>query len=437
MEAKMPRVSSALLAATALSAPAAAIGQPRAEGGTQNVEQLLEQVQSELGRISERVSQTADDARREARRAGQMSEETRATADELLTAQGALTESVNQLTERLERTEEQQLALEQNLTRGRDGGEDRLSLGAAVVAEEAVQSFNGRGTISVTVQNAITTAGNSGGALRRPMRDPEVVGLPEQQLLIRNLIPSIPVDTSSVEYAQQTTRTNSAAPTAEEAQKPESAYAWSLQNVPVQTIAHFVPASRQAMDDLPQLQGLIDSELRYGLDFVEDAQLLAGDGVSPNLSGLITNATAYSGAAEAKITNPTLIDKLRVAMLEATLNLYPADGVILNPEDWMVIETTKDADNRYIFANPAGIAGPVLWGRRVVPSLAMTVDKFLVGAFRVAATIYDRMDTEVMISSEDRDNFIKNMLTVRAEKRLALAVKRPASLIYGDFGLVA
>ena len=57
-------------------------------------------------------------------------------------------------------------------------------------------------------------------------------------------------------------------------------------------------------------------------------------------------------------------------------------------------------------------------------------------AFRVAATIYDRADTEVLISTEDRDNFVKNMITVLAEKRLALGVKRPGSLIYGDFGLV-
>jgi HK97 family phage major capsid protein len=64
----------------------------------------------------------------------------------------------------------------------------------------------------------------------------------------------------------------------------------------------------------------------------------------------------------------------------------------------------------------------------------MDVDEFLVGAFLTAATIYDRMDAEVLISSEDADNFTKNMLTVRAEKRLALAVKRPAALVTGDFG---
>jgi HK97 family phage major capsid protein len=59
--------------------------------------------------------------------------------------------------------------------------------------------------------------------------------------------------------------------------------------------------------------------------------------------------------------------------------------------------------------------------------------EFLVGGFRAAAQIFDRMDIEILVSSEDRDNFIKNMLTVRAEERVALAVKRPQALVYGTY----
>ena len=66
----------------------------------------------------------------------------------------------------------------------------------------------------------------------------------------------------------------------------------------------------------------------------------------------------------------------------------------------------------------------------------MTIDKFLVGSFRFGATLYDRMGVEVLISTENVDDFEKNLATMRCEERLALAVKRPGAFIFGDFGLV-
>ena len=410
-----------------------------------DMEQQFEALQKSIGDLTDKVQQTAENALKEAKNSGELSAETKAKVDEMLTKQGGLTEKMAQLEEKLEQNSSDILDIQQCDAKGVRGGsgDGRQTLGEAVVQHDDTKTWAEKGDpkqrLNISVTNVITTDGASAGEMVRPHRG-EDVDLPMQETPIRALIPAIPISTGNVEYLRQNLRDNQAAPTAETAMKPESNYTWTLENAAVQTIAHWVHVSKQAMDDLPMLKGKIDTELSYGLDLVENAQLLSGDGVAPNLSGLITNSTVYSGAAEAKITSgggATIIDKLRVAMLEATLNLYPADGTILSHEDWMVIETWKTSDGAYLFANPAGIAGPVLWGRRVVPTHAMTIDKFLVGAFRMAATIYDRQGTQIDISDEDRDNFVKNMLTVRAEKRLVLEVKRPASLIYGDFGLVA
>jgi len=63
----------------------------------------------------------------------------------------------------------------------------------------------------------------------------------------------------------------------------------------------------------------------------------------------------------------------------------------------------------------------------------MTVDKFLTGAFKMGAQIFDREDANVEVSTEDSDNFRKNLVTIRAEERLGLAVYRPEAFIKGDF----
>lgn len=406
-----------------------------------DMEHQLGELTNELKRVGDDVKRTAEAAQNEVKKFGELTAETKATADKLLSDQGAINEKVTKLEGRLEAGEAQNLAMEQALAERRPNGGKavRQSLGQAIATHDGLKAFsanNFKGQAAFQITNAITSIPASAGALIYSDREAETVSLARQSLRIRDLLMPGGTTSNSVEYRRQLARTNNAAIAAETTLKPESNYTWEAADAKVKTIAHWVAVSKQAMGDAAQLESEIDGELRYGLDLVEDAQLLAGDGVGENFEGLITAATAYSGAAEAKITAPSLIDKLRVALLEASLALYPADGIVLNPEDWMVVETQKDADNRYIFANPTGIAGPVLWGRNVVPTLSMSVDKFLVGAFRMAAQIYDREETEVTISSEDRDNFVKNMLTVLAEKRLALAIKRPQALIYGDFGLV-
>lgn len=431
----MPRAS---LAALMAARPAGIVGIVRSEAiDMAKLEKLLGEVKAETTRVGDEVKKTAEQALQQAKEAGKASDEVKSKADELLTAQAKLNDAQQKLSGRLEQLETRNTDLEQKLAARRGGGDDAVkSLGQQVGESDKLKSFvaNGsKGSMSITlnVQNAITSAADSGGALIVPQRDTEIIGLPRRQMTIRNLLSVGRTTSNSIEYARMITRTNAAAAVAEGAQKPESNYVWEQKDAPVRTIAHWVPISRQAMDDIPQLQSEIDGELRYGLQFVEEVEILKGDGTGQHLLGLVPQATAFAPAFAP--TDETDIDTLRLALLQASLAEYPSDGLVLHPTRWAKIELTKDGEQRYIFANVIQMAGPQLWGRPVIATQAMDEDEFLAGAFKMAAKIWDRMDVEVTISSEDRDNFIKNMLTVRAEERLALAVRRPAALVKGAF----
>lgn len=286
---------------------------------------------------------------------------------------------------------------------------------------------------SMNVKATVTTAGTSAGALATPYRD-ATVSIPQRRMSVRDLIPTIKVTAGSVEYAKQSVRTNNAGMVAETVAKPESEYAWELKDLPMRVIAHWIPASRQVLDDLPQLRGLIDTELMYGLKLKEEEQLLTGSGTGQNLTGLITNATAYS--APITIASPTSIDLIGLAILQNALALYPADGIVVNSADWMFMRLMKDAGGNYILGEPTENTQRVLFGIPVVDTPAMTVDKFLVGNFRSAATLYDRWEARIEVSTEHADFFVKNMVAILCEERLGLAVKNPLALTYGDFGRV-
>lgn len=348
--------------------------------------------------------------------------ETKEKADKALSELGGLRGEITELS--------------QKLAQNRRGGDDTpelKSLGRVVANHDEVKSYveNGcKGTVGFSVK-AVTSAGGSAGALIVPDRQSDIVTMPRVGLRVRDLLTPGRTEGNSIEYAYQATRENNAGMQEEGGLKPESDYTWEVDNAPVRTIAHWTPVSRQAMDDIPQLESLIDGELRYGLDDKEDAELLLGDGTGQHLEGLYTVATPYAQPAGITISAPTIIDQLRLAILQVELADYAPDAQVLHPTAWAGIELTKDANGSYLFANPQGIAGPVLWGRPVVTTKRIGAGNFLTGNFKLAGQIFDRMDTEVRISDQDRDNFIRNMLTVRAEKRLALVIRRRQALVRG------
>lgn len=314
----------------------------------------------------------------------------------------------------------------------------RESIGARVVNGDAFKAWkdgNFANKLHLEIKNAITELGSGEGAAGEIIRPDRVAGWitpPTRTLTIRDLLMKGRTTSNAIEYVQEVGFTNNAAPVAEGAQKPESSLSFTLRTSPVRTIAHWLQASKQVLDDIPQLQSYIDTRLTYGYRLVEEEQLLAGDGTGQNLLGLIPQATPYD-RTRSKVGD-TRIDIVRRAMTQLRLAEYAPDAVVLHPTDWEDIELQKNSQGSYIWANPRGLLGPTLWGLPVVESTSLAEGEFLVGAFKIAAQIWDREDVGVDISTEDRDNFIKNMVTIRVEGRLALVVYRPESFIFGDFG---
>lgn len=258
-----------------------------------------------------------------------------------------------------------------------------------------------------------------------------------QALRVRDLLPVTRTESNLIEFVRELVYTNAAAivynsPAKENVTKPESGITFELKNTAVETIAHWIPASRQVLSDAKMLRGYIESRLLYGLQLEEEDELLNGDGTAGHLDGLIKNASAYAG--NGAVSADTRIDQLLRALVQANVSgLVAPDGVVVHPYAWQNIRLIKDTQGRYVFGDPDSNQTPSVWGAPLVQSLSIGQTVFLVGAFKMAAMIFDRENADVRIAEQHADFFIKNMVAILAEERIALAVFRPTAMVKGNF----
>ncbi|EEJ0028240.1 phage major capsid protein [Salmonella enterica subsp. enterica] len=398
------------------------------------VNEILKKVTASIEEATDKFNARAEDALKEAKKSGKLSEETKAAVDKMASEFNALREAEKTLKAAIGELE--QHVAQMPLANAKHIVE---TVGQQVISAEALKTFSasveGGKRVSIPVNAALISSGVAESVVE-PQRLPGIDTAPKQRLFIRDLIAPGRTSSPAIFWVQQTGFTNKAAVVAENTTKPYSDIAFATKITPVTTIAHMFKASKQILDDFAQLQSTVDAEMRYGLKYVEEQEILFGDGTGVHLHGIVPQASAFS--AEFKVEQQNGIDDLRLAMLQAQLARFPASGHVLHFIDWAKIELTKDTLGRYILANPSGLTGPTLWGLPVVATEAAAFKgKFLTGAFNAGAQIFDREDANVVISTENADDFEKNMISIRCEERLALAVKRPEAFIYGSFTVPA
>ena len=359
--------------------------------------------------------------------------------DSMLKSAGAESKSAVEAAEKaakeLKAMGDRLLEIEQKQAEGiKKGYEMPKSLGESFATSDEFKAFAEGRTSKARLEMKNTITGQSGSpaansdTIVAPQRQVGIVSGAFRTLRIRDVMPSGTTSSNLVEYTRELAFTNSAAETAEGATKPEAALTFELVSAPVKTIAHWLKLSKQVMDDAPALASYVDTRLRYGVDLRIDQQLLNGNGSGQNIGGL---AKAGNHTAFTPSSGDNAIDSINRAIYAVAAADYNATAIILNPADWGAIERTKTNDDAYVFGAPQKLA-PTLWGLPVIATNTMTAGKFMVGAFDMAAQVWNRQGTVVEMSEADDTNFQKNLVTVRAEARLALAIYRPASIQYGN-----
>jgi HK97 family phage major capsid protein len=255
---------------------------------------------------------------------------------------------------------------------------------------------------------------------------------PTPPLGVRDLVTVVSLTSgNSVEYVVETWAHAADYQLLEGDKKAQSDVTYVDKTATVRTIAHFVKVSRQMLADAPYFASTVDNQLLYGVAKKEEHELLHGDGLAGHLHGLMPQATALPVDVLAGITYSA--DQILAAIAYLQALGYTPTGIVLNPIDWASIQIEKTATGIYILGGPpSGNASSTLWGLPVVSTVEMTAGSFLVGAFPPNATLFDRESPSVDVAYENEDDFVRNLVTMRCEERIVLAVYRPTAFVKGD-----
>lgn len=297
--------------------------------------------------------------------------------------------------------------------------------------KELKDLLEGKTTITTSVGTGFATPG-----VLSIDRIPGITLEARQTLKVRDVLYARPTTSGVVYFVKVNSPMGIASPVVEGNVKPENAVTFTSLSERIKTIATWIPASKQVLDDFDELSGFIQSTMPYYTNLEEELQLLSGDNIGEDLHGLIPQATPFNTGFLIGLAGWNKIDIIGRAIQQvAVAKEIPPTFVILHPTDWWGIRLTKDSFGRYILGDPQQpLTNQNIFGLTVVSTTSIPSGTFLVGSGDpAAAEIRDRMEMQIDISTENSDYFTRNLIAIRAEKRLALVVKRPASFCSGSF----
>jgi len=313
------------------------------------------------------------------------------------------------------------------------------ALGESASFKAFVNGQSSKATLSLKA--IMTTAANASGDTVPADRLNGFYFDPTRTTRARDLLTSISTDSNTVRYIQETSYTNGAAARVEASAYGESEFKLDPVDAPIRSIGSQLTMTKEMFNDVPALSGYISTRIPAKVMNVEDQQILFGAGTGANLQGLMTagggaqfdvssGASFYQffGADASAYTNE--FDVLIAAKNQAQLAEYSPTAIMVNPTDYNKMFLHKDANANYVvFVN--GVL--TVLGVPIFPSTAVTADKFIVGDFGLGATLAIREDMEISFSESHSDNFVKDLVTVKATERIGLPIHNPNAFVWGAF----
>jgi HK97 family phage major capsid protein len=274
------------------------------------------------------------------------------------------------------------------------------------------------------------------GSLIPPELLPTAFPLRIEPVRLFELFPGAAAGGQSVSWLQHSANAASASAVSELSQKPDLGPTIIAKTVSFTMIAGMLEVSRQFYDDFPAWGSFAPSELYRAVVDAENSQILTGNGVAPNMTGLLNTPNTLTRVANlggSGQTSVTEIDVLRSAVMDLRQGpaYCEADLIVLNVMDWDYIQKLKNTLGSYILdatePNSIGFVDNI-FGTRVVATTKMPQGTALVMDTRIAVLAWTRLGMEILANQFDTYSWQNNAWSFRGEERIAIGVQYPSAL---------
>jgi HK97 family phage major capsid protein len=197
------------------------------------------------------------------------------------------------------------------------------------------------------------------------------------------------------------------------------------------------------IEDAPAIQSYINGRLTLFVRIEEERQLIRGTSGGNEVQGLLTSRSVpvYAGGTAAGNRAIQLFKAMNG--LRGSAFLEP-EWTVMHPTDWEAIRLLTDTAGQFFgggpFQGPYGsgsnvqasgqIAGATdtIWNKPVYVTGIVGAGTAIVGTSS-SAQVWRKGGMSVEATNSNEDDFLRNLLAIRAEERLGLAVYRPTGFV--------
>lgn len=276
-------------------------------------------------------------------------------------------------------------------------------------------------------QKALVTSGSV--VVGTPLLTEPLVTLGRPLKSFLQAIPSVERP-ASYSWLAQSVRTENAAVVPSGGLKPTSTVSLVKKEGRLRVIATLSePIDKFVLEDNSALGNWVSLELTGAVQTALEAQVLSGDGVGDNLTGL-ANTSGIQVFTSAVGNTDKLVEMRKAVTKLETAGESPA-VFILNPGDWEGIATKRNASGEFDTGSAIDPEKRTAWGVPVSISTSLAANSYYLLGENAAVIGRDAsIHTEWATPG---DMFQRNQVQARTEGRFNLEVVRPVAVLKGTF----